>query len=203
MPEYKLIYFNGKGFAEISRLLFVYAGVDYEDVRFKDKDDFVNNWKPKLPNGQAPCLEVDGKKFPQSNAIARYLAREFKLYGKDNIEAMQIDAVMETATDIRSALSALFSETDEAKKAEIKKVALTEKFPKTLGMLENLAQGDGVFVGDSISVADIGFYRVMEIVKGHKADILDDYPKLKAIEEKVRTETKIAAWLAVRPVTQF
>ena len=43
----------------------------------------------------------------------------------------------------------------------------------------------------------------MEIVKGHKADILDDYPKLKVIEEKVRTETKIAAWLAARPETQL
>lgn len=203
MPQYKLIYFNSKGLAEMSRLLFVYAGVDYEDVRFKDRDDFINNWQPKLPNGQAPCLEVDGKRFPQSNAIARYLAREFKLYGKDNIEAMQIDAVIETASDLRTAVSALFYETDEAKKAEIKKVAITEKFPKTLGMLENLAQGDGVFVGDSISFADIGFYRLMEVAKGHKADILDDYPKLKVIEEKVRTETKIAKWLAVRPETQL
>ena len=39
-----------------------------------------------------------------------------ELYGKDNIEAMQIDAVIETASDIRTAVSALFSETDEAKK---------------------------------------------------------------------------------------
>ena len=46
MPKYKLNYFNGKGLAEVSRLLFAYAGVEYEDNRFKDRDDFVKNYKP-------------------------------------------------------------------------------------------------------------------------------------------------------------
>ena len=45
MPQYKLIYYNVKGYAEVSRLLFAYAGVDYEDVRLKDRDDFINNWQ--------------------------------------------------------------------------------------------------------------------------------------------------------------
>jgi glutathione S-transferase len=38
MPSYKLYYFNAKGRAEVSRLLFVAAGVKYEDVRVEGSD---------------------------------------------------------------------------------------------------------------------------------------------------------------------
>ena len=32
-----------------------------------------------MPLGQVPVLEVDGKKLPQSKAIAMFLAREFSM----------------------------------------------------------------------------------------------------------------------------
>lgn len=36
MVNYKLNYFNGRGRAEISRLIFAAAGVKFEDVRIED-----------------------------------------------------------------------------------------------------------------------------------------------------------------------
>ena len=36
MPSYKLTYFDGRGRAEISRLIFAAAGVEYTDERVKD-----------------------------------------------------------------------------------------------------------------------------------------------------------------------
>jgi len=38
MPSYKLCYFIGRGLAEMARLLFAEAGVDYEDCRFTRDD---------------------------------------------------------------------------------------------------------------------------------------------------------------------
>lgn len=36
MPEYKLTYFNGRGRAELTRLVFAAAGEKYEDERVND-----------------------------------------------------------------------------------------------------------------------------------------------------------------------
>ena len=38
MVSYKLMYFNGRGLAELSRYVFVVAGQEYEDFRFEPAD---------------------------------------------------------------------------------------------------------------------------------------------------------------------
>ena len=35
-PKYKLYYYNGQGRGELSRLLFAFTGIPYEDVRLSD-----------------------------------------------------------------------------------------------------------------------------------------------------------------------
>ena len=38
MPQYKLTYFNIRGRAEVPRLIFAHAGVEYEDHRIKGEE---------------------------------------------------------------------------------------------------------------------------------------------------------------------
>jgi glutathione S-transferase len=95
MVHYKLIYFNGRGLAEPSRYIFAAAGQDYEDFRF-ERDEWPKH-KPNTPLGQAPVLEItDGShtsQIAQSLAIARYLANEFGLAGKNNIEKVSVNKI--------------------------------------------------------------------------------------------------------------
>lgn len=55
-----------------------------------------------MPFGQMPVLEHNGKVAHQSVAISRYLAKQVKLVGKDDWEDLEIDAVVDTFTDLRS-----------------------------------------------------------------------------------------------------
>lgn len=54
-----------------------------------------------MPMGQMPVLEIDGKQYHQSRAIGRYLAKKSNLYGSDDLEAMEIDAIIDSMDDIR------------------------------------------------------------------------------------------------------
>lgn len=55
-----------------------------------------------MPFGQVPILEIDGKVINQSMAIARYAAKLVKLAGKDDMQALEIDSVVDTVNDLRT-----------------------------------------------------------------------------------------------------
>lgn len=54
-----------------------------------------------MPFGMLPVLEIDGKYIGQSNAIARFLARQFNLAGKDEKESLQCDVMVDTLGDLK------------------------------------------------------------------------------------------------------
>ncbi|CAF5025734.1 unnamed protein product, partial [Rotaria sp. Silwood1] len=79
MVTYKLYYFNGRGRAEVARLIFAAANQKYEDIRY-ERDEWPSH-KSEMPLGQMPVLEYNGTKLPQSLSIARFLAKQFQLAG--------------------------------------------------------------------------------------------------------------------------
>ena len=92
-PKYKLSYFDGRGLAEMSRFIFAYADIPYEDHRISKL-----TWpliKRTMPYRSVPVLEVDGVVHGQSLAIARFLAKKYKLAGTDDREEAYVDAIVE------------------------------------------------------------------------------------------------------------
>ena len=157
MPKYVLHYFAGNGRAIISRAILCYAKADWTNDAIKRED-----WPTIKKSGlcefeQVPILEVDGKKYSQSNAIALYLAETFNLMGKDIEENYQIRSLLFAIDDYNIEIwKALFSP-DEAKKPELLKAAL-EKFKFFVGKFEkryvDLGKGK-YFLGDKFTLADI------------------------------------------------
>jgi len=203
MPTYKLIYFNGRGRAEGIRLMFAAAKIDYEDKRIEREQ-----WpelKPKVPFNALPCLEVDGKQIGQSLTITRFIAREAGMAGKTSIEQAKVDSIADAATELREKAIGFFFEKDEAKKAQLFEEYKEKTLQPTLDKLEAILKenngGDGFFVGDSITFADVQFFHVIEglVAMGNKIQ----QPKLAALFERIKSNPGIAAWLAKRPQTQF
>lgn len=203
MSTYKLYYFNLRARAEPARLIFAAVGQQYDDVRIEREQ-----WparKSEMPLGQMPVLEVNGVKLPQSMTIARFLARQFQLAGKDNFEQAQADAVVDTLGDISSSMSQIFREQDENKKKELTEKFSSEGLPKNLTNLETLGKlyggGGPFFVGNHLKWADLVFYATLENILAKDGSVLDKFPWLKKNRAEVEKQPRIGEYLKNRPQT--
>lgn len=201
MPSYKLHYFNGKGRAEMLRLVFAVAGVEYEDFRIDG--DWADR-KKNYPFGQLPALEVDGRMFGQSMACASFLAREFDLYGSGNMDALVIEQVLQLIQDVIQLVVKFFFEKDEKVKEELMTKFKQEQCPKFFGFFEKMLadSGSGFFVG-KLSLADIAVYDMYSGMMASALPPMEGCPLLKALVEKVGAMESIKAWEAKRPQTNF
>ena len=172
MSKYTLHYFGGNGRAAVARAILSYAKVDW-------KNDIVNkeNWPNLKTSGlcefeQLPVLEVNDKKYCESNAINLYLAETFNLMGKDAEENYQIVNLLMTLDDISKAGRDYFVCTDESKKEELRKKA-EECLKFFFGKFEKRYTDLGkqkYFLGEKFTLADIylsialfGFVDILKI----------------------------------------
>ncbi|KAJ8041291.1 S-crystallin SL11 [Holothuria leucospilota] len=203
MPhKYKLIYFNARGRAEGIRIAFAVAGQEFEDVRLSREE--WPKYKEERGLNQVPALEVDGKLYPQSSAIARFVCRELGLYGSNNLEALQIDVVCEHLRDLGEKVIRFYFEKDEKVKEALQKEFFETFAPKILGQLEKILiennGGDGFMVGDKLSMADIGiFSSITDGIERFKSGILADYPKLTGLVSRVQEIPNLKNYLETRP----
>ncbi|GAB6028477.1 hypothetical protein CHUAL_002636 [Chamberlinius hualienensis] len=204
-PKYRLVYFDGRGRAELARILFAQAGVEYEDARIpKDKWPAL---KPNTPFGQLPVLEVNGKQIAQSAALTRYLATEFGLVGSNTLEAAEADMIVGACVDLFNIFKPYMFETDAEKKKEIGLKLMNEHLPNYMKHFERLLTankgGKGYFVGDKLTWADIAVATAIHPLLERVPVALDDHPLLKEFYERIYGLPNIKAWIAKRPKTDF
>ncbi|XP_067008892.1 glutathione S-transferase [Anabrus simplex] len=198
-PKYKMTYFPVKGLGEPIRFLFAYGGVDYEDYRFEDEQ-----WpqlQGKMPYGQVPILEVENKRIHQSVAISRYLAKQFGLAGKDDWEAMQIDAIIDTITDLRTRLANVHYDEDPVSKERNREPLMKETVPFFMSRFEDeVKSNNGYFVNGKLTWADLYFVAILDyldVMAGK--DLLENRPNLQALKAKILALPSIKEWVAKRP----
>ncbi|UJR32437.1 hypothetical protein I4U23_019899 [Adineta vaga] len=205
MSTYKLYYLNGRGRGEVSRLLFAVAEQKYEDIRY-ERDEWLQH-KSETPLGQVPVLEFNGVKLPQSISIARFLAKQFQLAGKDNFEQAKIDAIADTINDLIIAFVTVRDQSHASKREENTQKFLKEQLPKhfqNLDVLRKQYGGDGqFFVGNHMTWVDLLFFDVGESFLMLDKTCLDKYPWLKDNLEAVKIQPKISEYLKNRPETSF
>jgi len=200
MSSIKLTYFNGRGRAETIRMCLAVGGIEFDDKRVEQSD-----WpamKESTQWGFLPMMEVDGVQVGQSIACARYAAKKAGLLGNTDTDQMIADSVVDGITEMQGKMyQVFFGETDENKKA------FAECVKKTYPALEKILcankGGDGFFVGDSLTWADLCFYQCLETMLSKQEDCLDTVPKMKALFKRIGDDPRVGAWLKKRPESQF
>ena len=113
-------YFDLKGLGEPIRLALEISGIPYEDIRVSFPE--WKDMKATTPYGSLPMLEMNGKVYAQSEPILRFVGKKAGLYPTDDLCALKVDELMAATHDAIMSVSASVRETDEDRKAEMRKV---------------------------------------------------------------------------------
>lgn len=199
MADLKVTYFDHSGSrGEEVRLALTIAGVAFEDNRISH--DAFGELKPALPFAALPILEMDGRGvLAQTNAILRLIGRQHGLYPDDLFAAARHDALMDAAEDLRHRIRPTMLMRDEAEKKAVRQQLAVDYIPQWARGIEDLI-GDGPFAGGAgPGVADIKLHMVDRWISGGgvdhiPGDVLDPYPRLKAVAEGIRSHPAVVAW---------
>jgi glutathione S-transferase len=210
MTKPTLIYFNGRGRAELIRLVLAEAGADWQEHHV-GRGTPPANGRPTdigqlresgvLPFGAVPVWEEpDGLRLAQSSAIANHLARRHGLAAVDPLEAARCDEVMGCVDDIRGELRKVQTASPEQRAAvrgELERVVL----PRWLGDLERhlkpRLETTGFAAGGAIRLADLALWYLLEMVRDNGLGApLETCPALSQFAGRVAARPGIARYVA-------
>jgi glutathione S-transferase len=191
MSAITLHYFDVHARGEPVRLIFAYAGVEFTDHKVPFEEWGALKASNFAEFGQLPVLDIDGERLVQSQSIVRYVGQKYGYYPSDIKEVYQVESIGDLKEDIyRAIVPNLY-----ANNAEGIEKFYNETAPQVLGFLEKRLEknhnGEGFFVGDSISLAD---FLVFQIVHDYflasnrkdKEHLVDAHaPKVKALIHRI------------------
>uniref|UniRef100_A0A0N7ZBC2 glutathione transferase n=1 Tax=Scylla olivacea TaxID=85551 RepID=A0A0N7ZBC2_SCYOL len=203
MPEYKLVYFNGRGLGELIRWIFLHGDIPFTDERVE-----MSEWPEKkkvTPGGKLPLLYIDGKPLWQSMAIGRFAAKLAGLTLDDTLDACYCDAFVETAKDLLTEMyKILLSEkSQEEKDKELREEYVVKTLTPVLEKVNKRLETKQWLIGDKMTWADLAISRSIDEVAIHISDVVSKYPNVSAHAEKIHQLPKIKEWRAKRPNSPF
>ncbi|KAK1170898.1 glutathione S-transferase 3-like [Acipenser oxyrinchus oxyrinchus] len=193
----KLYYFDGRGLMESIRWLLTVAGVEFEEVFLKTREQYEQLLKDgALMFQQVPLVEIDGMKLIQTRAILNYIAAKYNLYGKDLKERAMIDMYVEGIRDLMDLLIK-HPFLPPAEKDSNTKLIQTKAVDRFFPVYEQaLAQsGGGYLVGGQLSKADVQVFEVVLMVEEKLPSILSGFPQLQAFQSRMRNVPAIQKFL--------
>ena len=140
----------------------------------------------------------------QSQAIATFCGKLAGLCPKDPWEAAKCDEVTQLINqDIRDrVISPTMREPDAAKKMVMRKELADTKLFEKFKILSSMISPSGYFVGDSVTMADLHCYVLlnwlgMEVLDGVPKETVLIWPKLTNLCRKINSIPAVAKWNAV------
>ena len=203
MSTFKLTYFNAKGTAEVSRFIFAYTGLEYEDRRVDDEE--WRQLESSTPFGVLPVLEENGRKLGGSMIIARHLGEKNGLAGRDEFENAEIASIADAVNDLNQEIGKIWFEEDEERRAEMARALKEEIAPRKLRRFEKLSATSehGWLYGNRLSWADFFLYQTLGwVLQEVDEEALTGFTSLTKLRASVEALPQIADWIKNRPNTE-
>ncbi|XP_023950272.1 glutathione S-transferase 2-like [Bicyclus anynana] len=204
MPRTIVYYFPERALGECIRLLLAYRGEEFIDRRIPHED-----WpeiKHKMPFGEMPVLEIDGKKYAQSLAILRYLGRKHGLSGQDLEEDFEIDQNVYFYTDVWTRGGYVYHEANEEAKAANMAELVKNYYPFALKKLDEIIKkNNGHLALGKLTWADFLFAGMYDCVKVklQMPDLDKKYPSFKKLADSVYALPRCKAYADKAPKTDY
>ncbi|KAJ0389361.1 hypothetical protein P43SY_011209 [Pythium insidiosum] len=195
-----------RGRGEPSRLAMYLGDIPFEDERIT-YDEFLKR-REQLPYGQLPVLDIDDGRLvvAQSMSILRYLGSLTGLYPtNDALLAFKIDEIFGPIDDFLGSIGPSFHEQDPEKQRAMRQEMEREAIPGFFSKLDQriAARGAPFATGASLTVADLAIYGVIGFLRHGELPhvspkVVDQFPHLVAIYDKVAMLPKVQEWNATR-----
>jgi glutathione S-transferase len=171
------------------------GGIPFEDRHVTRDQHLEAKAKGEWPWGALPVIDIDGDRVSQSNAILRYAGKLTGLYPADALAALKVDEALDACDELVQAVGATIRETDDARKAAMRKIMAEETLPRDFARFEKLLdkQGSGWIAGPQMTIADLRLLHQVDkltdgSLDGIPATILEPFKKLSAWRDRVRAE---------------
>jgi len=172
----KLYYFDITARAFPIRAALRHAKVPFEDVRvtFPELVQMrgTTGANDKVPMGQLPVIELpSGMTICQSASILRWAAKQSDLYPKDIEQALLVDEIVETATEMRSKVP---DSKDETEKKKLRAEFVERTLPTFMDYFTRRINSHGgpFILGKQYSMADLFLARVIDGFVNKKIDYI-------------------------------
>lgn len=183
----QLEYFTLQALGECARMLLEVSETPYDSIMHFSSSAM----KAYAPFGQLPLYkgdELGDMILSQSGSICRHIAKMVGADGSGPVQQAKVDALFELSKDLRGAKPAI----QDPSNASAGQLAMFLKAAEQHAP----AKGDGFFVGNGLTLADVAIFEVLYLFMEMKSDSLDAYPKLKAFYTAFKKTPAIAAYLA-------
>jgi len=147
-----------------------------------------------LPFGQLPLLQHGDFSIVQSNSIIRYIGRTLHLGGSTKSERAWAEQLLDAVEDIRVRYGRLiYTHKLDEKEKEIHKTYIQSQFTNIEKWLKRMKTE--YLISNEFSVADGGWFDIVELHERIYDKLLDSFPTLQAWHKRVSTRPKIHTYL--------
>lgn len=197
-----LTYFQGRGRAELTRLMLEVCGITYQERTITKALLDQLREGGELFFQQLPLLELDGMKLVQSVAMVRYIARTHDMYGSSPVEAYQCDMIADGLADLKEHFIKFADYQQRKEDPQAYDSMLKGKLPRYLSAMEKQLSRNGksdtalFLVGNKLSHADVALLEVLELVEEQYPGVVREYPLLARFHHRMREMDRVRDYLS-------